>query len=211
MQNHIDEIITPEWVTYFGEMLLEEGHKVVMEGKRHQDLEIDLSLIKQNYLRVLEESDVPELIPHLNQTLPTTIPLSTLLTVSPATLDSSLTKVQGTVKAFTITIGAISLLLCFTVVLFVLFFPQKAILRQISYTTLITGAVLLSFSFIFHFGILSRQGLANFSRTSPAFIQKLQLVIGFLILEQAVVWWVWIGLAALAIGWLIRILTADKT
>ncbi|MGI5828037.1 MAG: hypothetical protein ACOX6V_03385 [Patescibacteria group bacterium] len=205
LEKHVEEIITPEWIKYLGETLIDEGYSAILSNRIPSDVAIDITLLKNNYLGVLERTNISDLVPRFQTTLPDTIPLTILLEINSKELQSIFRQLQSIVQSAIFIAIALGLTLILTFTAISLLLSKEEILSLIA-TSFITGGTLLTLTpFIFHFVILSPFGLQFLLSKTIQLSESFFLTLGLLLLEKTVSVWLWVGLSLLMIGFLLRL------
>jgi hypothetical protein len=205
LEEYIDEIITPEWIQNLGETMLDEGYSIALHGKTPADIPIDISILKNNYISVLNGTEVKDLLPKFQTFLPDSVSLTSLLEIDQKELQSLIIQLQVVAQGVQLILLALIFTLILMIVLFSLVFSKPQILSLFSKSTIFCGLFFTIIPFVFHFIVLSPFGFEIIMNKQDTVLQTLTTAIGLLLIERVISVWIWIGLTLLGSGFAIRL------
>lgn len=176
------EIIPPSWVKYFTETIIDELYRT-FKGNSFEDLEIDISPIKENYVTIIYNSGLIEAIPEIEKIVPNKLFLTDIFGISEDSLDQLTNFIHSTY--YSLNVIFVILLIVFLLIIFFsyLLLSSKELNSMIFIVFSFIGSFFFPSFFFYRFIILSPR-ILNQIIEIPSISQRTLLIISLSFIDN---------------------------
>jgi hypothetical protein len=199
LEKNIDKIIEKDWIQNLTEKIIDEGFEVFYKEKDFENLDIEIIGVKENFLEVLNETDLRDNIEEIAEQIPDSVSLSQIMGIEESDLKNISLAIINLRKVIKWGVLVLSFLILLIVLLVFLSMENNKVLSFLLTNIFITSIFLFSLPFVYKNLILDSQFLSDFMNQISSNLQKILLITSLTFLDRLTKIWSFVGVLLLLI------------
>ena len=209
MNQYYEDIISTQWLTSIGNKIIDSAF---VSFKNNQDFNpmIDLSPVKQNYLKHLRRTQIREDISALQNVLPDQISLSTILQMPPESLNFFINWIKNIYKIMQIVYGGVIALLLIDLGFFLIGKSFRQNFSILTINLILLSLIIISLPYVYQYLLLSTDFFQILFIQIPSAWQSLLGAVCLFVLKDILSLWAQISIVILVIALFLLIISQYK-
>jgi len=199
VETNIDQILSKNWIQHFTETVIDEMFEVFYKEKSFENLDVDISEIKNNFLGTLEETELEEGKEEIGQNIPDSIKLNLLLGIEENDFGNLSGTIIGLKRAIKWGVLVLGVLIFLIILIAFLAMKNSKAFNFLLINVLIVGLLLFSLPFGYKYLLLGSEFLTQFMSGITSTFVKILTITSLTFLDRLTRIWSFVGIILMLI------------